>query len=83
MQELIAQLPIISGIVEKGGIIGLLLLIMAVLIWERTRLVKELTSTYRDRDKNRLGFVICKGACDANNIKVDLTPLVEFAAVTA
>lgn len=73
--ELLTAIPALAGLIEKAGVIGLLLIAVGMLIYERLRLLKELTKTYAQRDKWRLAFVKCKDACDHHQIKVDLTDL--------
>jgi hypothetical protein len=82
VSEIIAALPALSGVIEKGGIIGLLLIVAGVLCWEIVRGRKalaekatELAKVYAQRDKWRLAFVKCKAACDSAGVKVDLTDL--------
>lgn len=82
MQEIISALPALSALIEKGGIVGVMLIAIAVLVYERVRLSKELTSTYRQRDKWRLGYVICKQACDAAGLHPDLSQLSDLTEVT-
>lgn len=78
MQEIISALPAISGLVEKGGIVGLLIVMVGVLIYERMRLTKELTATYKERDTWRLRSVIYKQACDGANLHPDMSQLNDF-----
>jgi ribosome-interacting GTPase 1 len=73
--ELLTAIPALAGLVEKAGIIGLLLIVVGMLIYERLRLLKELTKTLSQRDKWRLAYVKCKDALDHHGVKVDLTDL--------
>lgn len=77
MQEIVGAIAGAAGIIEKAGIIGVMLFVMAFLMWERVRLVKELSRMYRQRDRWRLAFVKCKAALDNANppIKIDLSDL--------
>ena len=52
--ELLTALPQLGALVEKLGVIGLLLAVAGWLIYDRLRMMKELRATYRDRDKARL-----------------------------
>lgn len=75
--EAISALPQLAGLVERLGIIGLLLLAVVWLVYERKRLMKDKAGVERQRDRWRLAYVKCKAACDAANppIRVDLTDL--------
>ena len=72
MADLIASIPEFAGLIEKAGVIGLLLIVLAVMGKEMYRLRIELTKTYKQRDTYRMGYALCKQACDVANIKVDL-----------
>lgn len=52
--ELLQVIPLLSGVVEKLGMVGLLLVAIGWLIYERLRLLKELRAAYRERDRVRL-----------------------------
>ena len=73
MADIVGSLPALAGLIEKAGVVGLLLIICAVLGREVWRLRGELTHQYALRDKYRMGFVIAKNECDRNNIKLDLS----------
>ena len=73
MEALVSALPQFAGLIEKGGVVGLLLIIVAVLVREVLRLRAELTKQYGLRDKYRLGFFACKQALDQAGIKIDLS----------
>lgn len=75
MAEILGALPQLSGLIEKGGVVGLLIIALGVLVYEIRRLRRELTLQYQLRDKYRLGFVLCKQACDSAGLKVDLSAL--------
>lgn len=83
MAELFSAIPQLAGLIEKGGIIGLLVIIAAVLIWEVRRLRAELSKCYRERDRWRLAFVRCKGICDAAGTKIDLSDLADLMGEAA
>jgi hypothetical protein len=78
MGEIIGQIPALAGLVEKGGVIGLLVIVCAVLGYEVRRLRAELAKTYGQRDKYRVGFVICKAECDRAGLKPDLSSLADI-----
>ena len=73
--ELLAAVPQLAAVVEKLGIVGVLLLLVGFLGWDRLQRMKELAKTYRQRDRWRLAYTKCKAALDAANIKVDLSDL--------
>jgi hypothetical protein len=73
--ELLTAIPALAGLVEKAGVVGLLLIVVGMLIYERLRLLKELTKTYAQRDKWRLAYVKCKDSLDHHGIKIDMTDL--------
>ena len=83
MAELFSAIPQLAGLIEKGGIIGLLVIIAAVLIWEVRRLRGELTKCFRERDRWRLAFVKCKAACDTAGVKIDLSDLADLVGEPA
>lgn len=73
MAEIVNALPQLASLIEKGGVIGLLIIISAVLGREVWRLRKDLTKQYALRDKYRLGFALCKQELDRNKITIDLS----------
>lgn len=75
--DAISALPALAGLIEKLGVIGLLLIAVVWLVYERMRLMKELQKVYRERDRWRLATVKYKAACDAQTppLRVDLTDL--------
>lgn len=78
MGELVNQLPQLSALIEKGGVVGLMLIVIGVLVREVWRLREELTKQYGLRDKYRLGFALCKKACDDAGLKVDLSMIADL-----
>lgn len=81
----IAALPQLAALIEKGGIIGVLLLVCGVLVWEirrgreRERVkAEELAKVYGQRDKARLALVQCRAACEAAGVKVHLSDLTDI-----
>jgi hypothetical protein len=77
--EILDQLPKLVDLINKAGVIGLLLIVCAVLTWEVRRLRKELTQMYGLRDRYRAGYLICKSALDYNKIYVDLSQMQELS----
>lgn len=75
MGELIGQIPAVAAIVEKGGVVGLLILVCGVLGYEVYRLRKENRVVYAKLDRYRLGFALCKAECDRGGLKPDLSML--------
>jgi hypothetical protein len=73
MESIFSSLPALAGLIEKGGIVGVLLIACGAMIWEIRRLRKDLTRVYAIRDKWRTGYTICKAALDFNKITVDLS----------
>ena len=74
------QAPLILELVTKGGVSGILILIICVLAAEVVRLRKQSTKLFFERDGYRLRYVLYKAECDRANIKVDtsaLAPIVE------
>ncbi len=89
MQELAAALPTLSGLIEKAGVIGLLVIACAILVrellrlrqeytTELTRLRGELANVYRQRDRARLALVKCQAALDNAGIRVDLSAVADI-----
>ncbi len=78
MEAILGNLPQFLAIVEKLSVAGLLVIALAVLGWDYLRVRKDLVKVYGQREKARLGFVKCKAACDANNIRVDLSDLTDL-----
>jgi hypothetical protein len=83
--DILAALPQLVALIEKGGVTGLLLIACVVLVIEirrGRRLVHEkndeLAKAYAQRDKARLALVKCKAAADAANVKVDLSDLTQL-----
>lgn len=78
MPDIVAPLIAASGLIEKGGIVGVLLIFISALVWEVLRLRKTLTATYRERDKARMALIKCRAALDFANIKVDLSDVADL-----
>lgn len=71
----ISALTGLAALVEKGGVIAVLILIIGVLVYEIRRLRTESRAAFASRDKYRIGFAICKSECDRAGIKPDLSML--------
>jgi len=78
MGDIVGALPQLAGLIEKGGVVGLLLLICGVLAYEVRRLRSQSIKTFAQRDKWRLAYVKCKAALDTAGIKVDLSDLADL-----
>lgn len=75
MQEIIAAIPALSGLIEKGGMIGILVVLIYFLVREILRLRKELAMAYAQRDRERLISVRYRSALDNAGLKVDVTDI--------
>lgn len=75
--DALSALPQLAGLVEKLGVVGLLLIAVVWLVYERMRLMKDKAAVTQQRDRWRLAYVKCKAACDGANppIRVDLSDL--------
>lgn len=80
MEAILNSLPQLVDIVQKGGVVGVLLLICFVLGYEikRGRRIihesrNELHVVYGQRDRALLAVVKCKTLLEANKIAVDLS----------
>lgn len=78
MEALISALPGLVDLVQNAGVVGVLLLVCGVLVYEVKRLRAELVLAYRGRDKWRLAYTVCKSACDEAHIKIDLSDLADL-----
>lgn len=75
MLELIQALPQLAALIEKLGTIGVLLIAVAFLVWERLRLTKLLGRAYRSRDKARLKAERYRHACTGAGVAVDTSDI--------
>ena len=73
--EILEAIQQLSGIVERLGVVGLLIAAVAWLVHERVRLMRELMTAYRQRDRWRLAATKYRAALDAAHIAVDTTDL--------
>lgn len=80
MDSIFGSLPQLAGLIEKGGVIGLLLIVCGVLVYEikRGRRIahekqNELAKVYGQRDKALMALIKVKTVCESHNIKVDLS----------
>ena len=76
--EVISLIPHIQGLIEKLGIVGVLLVILGYGVWDRLRLLKELRATYRARDKWRLAYTKAHSKLAANDLHVDLSDMADL-----
>jgi hypothetical protein len=81
--ELLTALPQLAALIERLGVIGVLLIAVGWLVYERLRLMKEVVKVYSQRDRWRLACVKYKAACDTHNIHVDTTDLADLIEATA
>ena len=81
MAELLSALPQLAGVIEKLGVIGVLLIISGVLGWEVFRLRQQNAITFRQRDRWRLAYTIVKASADAAGAKYDLRDLKDLEEV--
>lgn len=75
MQELASTIASLAGVIEKGGMIGLLVGIIAWGVRDRMRMRKEMLATYRQRDYCRQVRARYKYALDSKEIKVDISDI--------
>lgn len=75
MPDAFSSLPQLAAIIEKAGIVGVLLIAAVVLGWYCLQLRKELARTYRERDVARLKVERYRATCQANDISVDTSDL--------
>lgn len=77
--EWLDALPKLVTIIEKGGIIGLLVIVVVALVWIILRYRKDLIETYHERDLCRLVQERYRAALVAHNIHVpDIADLVSM-----
>lgn len=77
-------LPKLVSIVEKGGIIGLLIIVVVALIWVILRYRKDLIEAYQqrddawhERDTCRMIRFRYKAELDRAGLKVDISDIME------
>lgn len=75
MQELVGAVASFAGVIEKGGIIGVMLIITGLLARYSWSLRKQLVVAYRQRDRARMMQSRFKGALDYNKIAVDVSDI--------
>lgn len=80
MEQIISLLPQAAELITKGGVVGVLLLVIGVLIYEIKRGRKqlhaknnELASIYNQRDRALLMLMKVKTYAEAKGITVDLS----------
>lgn len=52
--EILAVLPQLGEIVNKLGVVGVLIVAIVWLLWDRMRLMKQAVRTFAERDMHRL-----------------------------
>lgn len=79
MEQLLAVLPQLAELIQKAGVVGVLLIALAVLVYEVRRarahaqeLRSQLQAVYGQRDRALLSLVKVKTICEAKGITVDL-----------
>lgn len=79
------SLPQIAALVEKLGVVGLLIAAVVVLAYERMRLLRELKTAYSQRDRWRLACVKYRAACENAEppIHVDISDLADMIETNA
>jgi hypothetical protein len=82
MQELLNALPVLSGVVDKAGVVGILLGGCIFLGWQLDKRRKELIKTYRERDKARMIQNRYKTVLDQRGIDVNVSDIIEMFADT-
>lgn len=70
-------LPKLVAIVEKGGIIGLLIIVVGVLCWVCLKYRKELIGVYSRLDECRLVRERYRAALTEKGIKVDISDILD------
>lgn len=80
--ELLAALPQLAALIEKLGVVGLLLVAVGWLVYERMRLLKDLVVSNRNLNRWRLASTKYRDACDHHGIKVDMTDLADLIEST-
>lgn len=91
MEAILSSLPQLVDVIQKAGVVGVLLIACGVLVYEirrgRTRehnLRSELAAVYGQRDRALLAVVKCKTLLEANKISVDLADVqAMIPAITA
>jgi hypothetical protein len=81
--DLVATLPQFVDVIQKAGVVGVLLIVCGVLVIERQRLVKEQKTIFAERDAYRLAYALYKAECDRNGLHVDTTALQALPIVPA
>lgn len=75
MEAILGSLPQLAALIEKGGVVGLMLIFLGIAVYEVVRLRKENKSIYVQRDRAVVGLVKCKTLLEANKIAVDLSEI--------
>lgn len=79
MDPILSALPQLAGLIEKGGVVGVLLIVCGVLVYEVRRgrrhlhqQVSEMQSVCMQRDRALLAVMKLKTLCEAKGLPVDL-----------
>lgn len=82
MAETLNLLPQLADLIQKGGVVGVMLIACVALVWEIKRGRKqlhaknnELAIVYGQRGQLALAVVKCQTLLETHNIKVDLSDL--------
>ena len=75
MQELISAITQASGLIEKGGIVAVLMIVIGTVCMEVYRLRKLLTMTYAERDKARMINIRYRSSLNNAQIIVDISDI--------
>ena len=73
--EIVSAVTQLGPLIEKGGVVALLVLMIVVVGWDWWRLRKELAKVYAQRDRALLGLVKCKTILESKQITVDLSDI--------
>lgn len=75
VQELLAAVPQLASLIEKGGVIGLLVIVAGFLGLEVKRLRRDINRVYGQRDFCRQVRARYKDRLDALGVKVDISDI--------
>lgn len=70
MEAIVALIPQLTGVIDKAGTIGVLVIICAFLYWERSKKMAELDKVYGQRDCERLVGERYRSALVAHDVAV-------------
>lgn len=75
MSEIVAGISSLAGLIEKGGVIVVMMIVIYFLVRERIRLVRELTKAYRQRDRARAIQIRYRTELDRREVRVDISDI--------